>query len=522
MSRRQKDEDVRRLAEPRLGPVSRRLQEAYERWGPDYPKRALLAGLSTGYLTGVMATAGTALYIDMSAWEFVRLAVASWILIWTPEFVIAGWLNLKRVEPTCEWLRGDRRGEDAVGAWEAAATLALARLREPLLYAAVLPGMLLWGIYAVDQLDLPTHAIGIFFAASVLVYLYWMAARFLAMEVVMRPVTEDIGRSLPEEADIELLRVPLRWRLLASLVAVTLITGVAVGGFAASGSADIRALGFALLGSAVVAIVVSSWLIGFLSSSVTRPISQLRDAALRVGHGDLSVRVAVASTDESGELERAFNQMVAGLQQREQLRDAFGTFVDPDLTERVLAEGTDLDGDEVELSLLFMDIRGFTSYSERAEPRQVVSRLNDLYGEVVPVILRHGGHANKFIGDGLLAVFGAPNRLDDHAERAVAAGLEIASLVRQRYQGELRVGIGINSGRVVAGTIGGGGRLDFTVIGDTVNTASRVESATRETDDDLLITQATRERLSSDDRWVERPPIPLKGKSEAIRLFAPR
>src|SRR5204862_4082553 len=133
---------------------------------------------------------------------------------------------------------------------------------------------------------------------------------------------------------------------------------------------------------------------------------------------------------------------------------------------------------------------------ERAEAREVVARLNDLYGEVVPVILRHGGHANKFIGDGLLAVFGAPNRLTDHADRAVAAGIDIARLVRERYRGELRVGIGVNTGTVVVGTIGGGGRLDFTVIGDTVNTAARVESATRQTDDDLLITDTTRSALS--------------------------
>jgi adenylate cyclase len=141
----------------------------------------------------------------------------------------------------------------------------------------------------------------------------------------------------------------------------------------------------------------------------------------------------------------------------------------------------------------------------------------------VPAILRSGGHANKFIGDGLLAVFGAPNRLDDHADAAVAAGIEIARIVRERYEGELRVGVGINSGRVVVGTIGGGGRLDFTVIGDAVNTAARVESATRETGDDVLITDDTRRRLSGDaGAWEARPPIALKGKARQVSLYAPR
>jgi adenylate cyclase len=222
-------------------------------------------------------------------------------------------------------------------------------------------------------------------------------------------------------------------------------------------------------------------------------------------------------------LTRSFNEMATGLEQRERLRDAFGTFVDPALTQRVLEEGTDFAGEDVDLSLLFMDIRGFTSYSERADARDVVARLNDLYGQVVPAVLRHGGHANKFIGDGLLAVFGAPDRLHDHADRAVAAGLDIAAIVRERYGGELRVGIGINSGRVVVGTIGGGGRLDFTVIGDAVNTAARVESATRQTDDDLLITEATQEQLSENfGGWDGRPSIPLKGKTREVRLYAPR
>ena len=127
------------------------------------------------------------------------------------------------------------------------------------------------------------------------------------------------------------------------------------------------------------------------------------------------MRVPVVSTDETGELAASFNAMVAGLDERERLREAFGAFVDPALTERVLAEGTDLRGEEVEVSVLFLDVRGFTAFAERAAAHEVVATLNELYEAVVPVILRHGGHANKFIGDGLLAVFGAPERHADHA-----------------------------------------------------------------------------------------------------------
>jgi class 3 adenylate cyclase len=214
--------------------------------------------------------------------------------------------------------------------------------------------------------------------------------------------------------------------------------------------------------------------------------------------------------------------MVEGLDERERLREAFGAYVDPSLAERVLEEGSDLAGEEVPVTVLFLDIRDFTAFAEHAQPKEVVAMLNDFWELVVPVLLRHGGHANKFIGDGLLGVFGAPERLPDHAERAVAAAREIVALVRERYEGEVGVGIGVNSGAVVAGTVGGGGRVEFTVIGDAANTAARVEELTRETGDELLITEATRcllvHELACD--LEERGAVPLKGKSEVVRIWA--
>src|SRR5204862_5077173 len=132
-----------------------------------------------------------------------------------------------------------------------------------------------------------------------------------------------------------------------------------------------------------------------LADSVSGPIIDLRDATRRLTAGDLDLRVPVISTDEVGELAAAFNAMVSGLRERERLREAFGVFVDPTLTERVLAEGTDLRGEEVEASVLFLDVRGFTDFAERAAAHQVVARLNELYDVAVPVIERHGGYANK-------------------------------------------------------------------------------------------------------------------------------
>ena len=138
---------------------------------------------------------------------------------------------------------------------------------------------------------------------------------------------------------------------------------------------------------------------------------------------------------------------------------------------------------------------------------------------IVPIVARHGGHVDKFMGDGLLAVFGAPEGYRDHADRAVAAGLEIVGAVNHR-DGPLRVGVGINTGKVVAGSIGGAGRLNFSVVGDAVNVAARVEAATRTVGEDLLVTRATCDALTRELPVASRGTVPLKGKAEPVEVLA--
>jgi len=294
--------------------------------------------------------------------------------------------------------------------------------------------------------------------------------------------------------------------------------GIAVAGLSTTGTATLSDLGIDVAVAVVVAFTVSLELSVLLARSVVDPILQLQRATDRVAEGDLTVRVPVASTDETGRLAQSFNEAIAGLEERRRLLEAFGMYVDPDVAARVLKEGVALEGEEVEVSVLFVDVRGFTALAERSAARELVARLNELFELIVPVIVAHGGHANKFVGDGLLAVFGAPDRLPRHADHALAAALAIVEL-----RGELEIGIGANSGAVIAGSVGGGGRYEFTVIGDPVNTAARVEEATRVSGDSLLVTAQLRERLSCDDgEWIERPGMILKGKARAVTLYAPR
>ena len=249
------------------------------------------------------------------------------------------------------------------------------------------------------------------------------------------------------------------------------------------------------------------------------PVNSVRRGLARVAAGQLDVHVPVYDGTQIGQLQAGFNQMMAGLAERERIRKALGTYVDPAVAEYILAEGTSLAGEEVEVTVMFVDVRDFTGFAERASAPVVVASINRLFERIVPVIHAHGGHVDKFVGDGLLAVFGAPRRQPGHADAALAAALEIECAVRD---GELRVGIGLNSGPVVAGNVGGAGRFEFTVIGDAVNVAARAEAATRQTGDPILLAQRTSELLrQARVRLVPRPDVTLKGKSEPVVLYAP-
>jgi class 3 adenylate cyclase len=270
-----------------------------------------------------------------------------------------------------------------------------------------------------------------------------------------------------------------------------------------------------------VAFTLSFELTLLVTRSVVAPVRELVAATERVMEGDLSTRVPVSSGDEMGELASGFNKMLTGLEERERLRNAFGSYVDPDVAERVLAEGAALEGEGVEVTVFFVDICDFTSRAERSTPRETVAFLNEYFGLIVPILRGHGGFVNKFMGDGLLGVFGAPARLEDHATRAVRAACAIAEAVDERYGDDISIGIGIDTGDVSAGSVGGGGRLEFTVIGDAVNVAARVERATRELGDRILATDSTCALVDESAVSLEpRGHVRLRGVSEPVRVYA--
>src|SRR3954447_4614655 len=432
---------------------------------------------------------------------------------------VGTWKFARKARPLIDWASGPRSRDGAPEAWRAAISLPV----EFVTHGAWLPVVLVAApvsMFITLELDLPGYSVLILFAAALVAVAYAAVLHFFGSELALRPVVHDIALQLPPEFAERGSGVPLRWKLLGALPLINVITGVIVSGLSQHERGSLNDLGIDVVVAVLVAFTLSFELTLLLSRSVLSPVGDLVDATERVKRGDMSARVAVSSGDEIGQLARSFNEMLTGLEERERLRTAFGSYVSPDVAERVMAEGELLEGEDVEVTVLFVDIRNFTAFAERSTARETVAYLNDFFGLIVPIVERHRGHPNKFIGDGLMGVFGAPERLQNHASAALVAAREIANAVEQRYGERLQVGIGLNSGPVSVGSVGGGGRLEFTVIGDAVNVASRVEHLTRETGDTLLLTEATRCLLDDPENLDPRGDVALKGKSDPIPVYA--
>jgi adenylate cyclase len=491
--------------------------KAYKRLGKRYFWLYVAFEFVSAFIV-CLATVGLfALYTDPSSSEFWTIAAFAEVCVaLSTGFML--WGGAKRVRPIVDWMDGHG---DALEAWRAAVEVP----RELTLRVGWQPFLLIGvpvSIFATLEADLAPFNAFIIFAGAAVAVAYAAVLHFFSYEQFLRPVVEDIVKDLPADFTGAPLGVPLRWKLLGALPLINVITGVVVSGLSTDGSASLEDLGLDVVVAVLVAFTISLELTLLVTRSVLQPVDDMLEATGAVKRGDLDARVPVTSGDEMGRLAGSFNEMMQGLSEREALREAFGAYVDPDVAERVLEQGGELiEGQEREVTVMILDVWDFTQFAERSSARETVTFLNDLFGIAVPCLTEYGGHANKFLGDGLLAVFGAPDRLPDHADRAVAAAGEIARRLTSRFGSELRFGIGINSGPVVVGSVGGGGRLEFAVIGDAVNVAARVENLTRETGDIVLLTEATRCLLANGTENIEpKGSFALKGVSEPVPIHA--
>jgi adenylate cyclase len=261
-----------------------------------------------------------------------------------------------------------------------------------------------------------------------------------------------------------------------------------------------------------------------LGIEFSRPISKLVLATQEIGKGNLQYWIDMIRKDEFGDLATAFNYMAKGLWDKLMIQKSFGHYVSPEVLDMILTHPEDswLKGTRNEATILFTDVRGFTAYSETRKPEEVVEALNEYFGIVTQYILEHGGYVDKFIGDAVLGVFGVPIAHADHAERAVKAMVAMQQELQKRagQNNNLllsRIGVGINSGVVVSGTLGSQVKMEYTVIGDSVNIASRLNHLAGP--GEIIISRSVRDQVIDLVSVKALPPQPIKGKSEMVEAF---
>jgi len=283
----------------------------------------------------------------------------------------------------------------------------------------------------------------------------------------------------------------------------------------------VRAQGFIAVVTGVVSLVMA-WLV---ARFINRPVQALRSAMARVATGDLSVRAPVRSVDELGELCANFNTMVDDLRAAERTRELFGRYVSPAVARDAVERGVAFGGEVIFATAMFVDLRGFTAMTRRNDPIRVVDVLTEYYAIVERVCEREGGVITQFLGDGVV-VGGPLQPLPQHALAAVRAGRALQRALTERNARSthepLDAGIGICTGDMIAGNVGTGGRVTYTIVGDAVNQAARLQVMTRDLASSILITASTCQALPPDHGFPTRPfgPVPLKGIAEPVEVFA--
>lgn len=360
---------------------------------------------------------------------------------------------------------------------------------------------------------------------------YGIIAAFVAFEtLVLFRIKSDIrhGRD-----------VPIVWRYVSVLVETSLPTLVLM--MQIEGIGPDKALGFGAPLVYFIFIILSTLRLDFWLSSFTglvaaaelltvalldRPSIDVSQNPEIYYHGERSFIIflgGILAGAVGVQLRRQFAASIAAASARDRVTDLFGQHVSPQVVERLMKEGTAEARDIREVAVMFVDFRGFTAASRSKTPQEIVERLDGAFAVLVDILERHGGIVNKFLGDGFLALFGAPFETGDAAHQAVAAAREMLAANERTNAGSswpLRIGIGIHIGEVVAGNIGSPRRKEYTVIGDTVNFAARLEALNKELGSQFLISSAVREALGDECRdAVSRGEIPVRGYEHPVPVW---
>jgi adenylate cyclase len=419
---------------------------------------------------------------------------------------VSGWLEEDRLPTPAEQLRV---------------------LRAPLRITVV--EFSLWGFAAVlfaclNLIFSPLLALGIGLTVAI-GGLTTASIAYLLTELALRPVAaRAMQAGMPDRRGVP--GVTSRWLIAWALGTGAPIVGLGLVGVVALTSVEIDETPLALtaLTLSTIALVFGALASLLAAYATVHPIGSIRRGLADVSGGDFDVELGVWDSTEIGLLQAGFNEMVAGLRERERIRDLFGRQVGRDVAARALdREAVDLGGEEAEVAVLYVDIVGSTELATRVSPHQVVALLNRFFAEVVAVVEHRGGWVNKFEGDAALAIFGAPAPLEDAEARALRAARELDERLRASVP-EITAGIGVACGTVVAGHVGAEQRFEYTVIGDPVNAAARLSELAKRRPERVLAAQdAVRRGGEAEAAWWELDEaVELRGRGELTEIASPR
>lgn len=267
----------------------------------------------------------------------------------------------------------------------------------------------------------------------------------------------------------------------------------------------------------------------FIVKSISIPIGQIAELFLDFQKGeDVSRDTEIYRADDLGRFAEMFDDLAETIEERDFIRQTFGRYMSQQVMEEILNGQIELGGSRKNATVMFTDVRDFTNLSENKQPEEVVELLNDYLDTMVQVITSNEGIPDKFLGDGILAVWGVPANINDHRQKAVKSAFDMLEKLdnfneirRRKGQEPISIGTGIHSGELIAGNIGSSKKMEFTVIGDTVNTCSRIETVNKELNSLISISGDVYHKLNVDyrDRFDQAPEIDLKGKDETIQIY---
>ncbi|MBV6494251.1 MAG: hypothetical protein LDLANPLL_02282 [Turneriella sp.] len=277
----------------------------------------------------------------------------------------------------------------------------------------------------------------------------------------------------------------------------------------------------------IMILIVTAVIVYFFARSLSKPMVTLARATDKIIEGDFGIRLKPRGNDEVTDLTTAFNIMAHGLEEREKLKGALAKFVNPEIAAKALRGEIQLGGERKNATIFFSDIRSFTSISEKLEPEQIVEFLNEYMTIMVKIINRHGGMVDKFIGDAIMALWGLPDGKPNDLENCLRACLQMRKELAVFNKGRgtkdkptIDIGIGVNYGGVLAGQIGSDDRLEYTVIGDAVNLASRIEGLNKDFKTDILVSESVYEKTNTLFNFEAKGGVKVKGKSVEAKIFA--